>query len=117
MKLKHKELHVYQLSLKTVKDIYELSSGFPSEEKFGLSSQLRRAAVSICSNIAEGSARISGNERKRFYEISRSSCVEVDTQIEIALMLNYTTTGAIKEVDENMLRIYKMLSNLIRSTT
>jgi len=71
--LSHKKLGVYLLSLKLVKEIYKVTGLFPQEEKFGLISQLRRAAVSVCSNIAEGAARRSKLEKKRFYEISGSS--------------------------------------------
>jgi len=71
--LSHKKLDVYLLSLKLVKEIYKVTGLFPQEEKFGLISQLRRAAVSVCSNIAEGAARRSKLEKKRFYEISGSS--------------------------------------------
>ena len=56
-------------------------------------SQIRRAAISVCSNIAEGASRISKREKKRFYEISRSSLVEIDTQFEIAIMLKYYKEG------------------------
>lgn len=81
LNLNHKDLKVWEKSIELVTDIYALTDDFPSEEKFGLISQLRRASVSIPSNIAEGASRKSENERKRFYEIARSSLVEVDTQM------------------------------------
>jgi four helix bundle protein len=79
LSLGHKKMKAYQLALSLVKEVYKLTSNFPVDERFGLVSQLRRAAVSVCSNIAEGAARKSPADR-RFYEISRSSCVEIDTQ-------------------------------------
>ena len=111
--LSHKKLDVYLLSLKLVKEIYKVTGLFPQEEKFGLISQLRRAAVSVCSNIAEGAARRSKLEKKRFYEISRSSAVEIDTQFEIAILLEYVTHVPISEIEQTLESIFKMLSKMI----
>ena len=71
LKLSHKQLDVYQMALKLAKEVYEITKKFPKEEQFNLTSQMRRSAVSVCCNIAEGSARESKLEKKRFYEISR----------------------------------------------
>jgi four helix bundle protein len=79
LNLSHKDLEVYKISLLLVKEIYKLTRSYPKEEQFVLVTQLRRAAISVCSNLAEGAARKSGREKKRFYEISRSSLVEIDT--------------------------------------
>ena len=87
--LAHKNLEVYKIALELVKEVYLITKKFPKEEQFALTNQLRRAIVSVCSNLAEGSARFSKLENKRFYEISRSSLVEVDTQFEIAFSLDY----------------------------
>ena len=78
--LSHKNLDVYQMALKFVDEVYKITSFFPKDEKYGLTSQLRRAAISVCSNIAEGAAKVSKKEKKKFYEIARSSLVETDTQ-------------------------------------
>lgn len=115
--LSHKKLDVYLLSLKLVKEIYKVTGLFPQEEKFGLMSQLRRAAVSVCSNIAEGAARRSKLEKKRFYEISRSSVVEIDTQFEIAILLEYVTHIPIAEIEQNLESVFKMLSKMIDNLT
>ena len=88
--LSHKTLEVYNISLNLLKEIYKTTKGFPKEEQYLLISQVRRAAISVCSNIAEGAARISKKEKKRFYEVARSSVVEIDTQFEIGSFL-YTT--------------------------
>ena len=88
LKLNHKKLEVWNKGIELVAEIYMITKFLPKEEIFGLSSQLRRASVSVISNIAEGSARKSSLERKRFYEISRSSLVEIDAQIEIAHRLS-----------------------------
>jgi len=111
--LSHKKLDVYALSLKMVKEIYKLTQGFPQEEKYVLVSQLRRAAISVCSNIAEGAVRKSKREKKRFYEISGSSVVEIDTQLEIALLLNYLSTISINEVEQKLESVFRMLSKMI----
>jgi four helix bundle protein len=70
--LSNKKLDVYLLAMELVKDIYELSKLLPKDEQYVLVSQIRRAAVSVCGNIAEGAARRSKAEKLRFYEISRS---------------------------------------------
>src|SRR6056297_2678067 len=89
--LNHKRMTVWVKSLELVKLIYKLTSTFPLEEKYGMISQLRRASVSVVSNISEGASRRTFKERSRFYEIARSSLVEVDTQIELSLELKYLT--------------------------
>jgi four helix bundle protein len=114
LELAHKKLDVWKKSLEYVSSIYKLTQAFPREEQFGLTSQLRRAAVSIISNIAEGFARSSKIETKRFLEIARSSLVEVDTQIEIAVSLKYITEGDITELTEMSNHIFAMLTNLIK---
>ena len=111
--LSHKKLEVYKISLLMVKEIYRLTKFFPKEEQFVLVSQLRRAAVSVCSNLAEGAARKSSKEKKRFYEISRSSLVEVDTQIEISLLQDYLKEETIKTLNEYIESIFRMLSKMI----
>ena len=109
----HKNLDVYKISLQLVKEIYKLTKTFPKEEQYALISQLRRAAVSVCSNIAEGSCRITKPDRKRFYEISRSSLVEIDTQIEIALILGYLKKEQIVELESYLNSVFRMLSKMI----
>lgn len=113
LNLSHKDLVVYKTSLLLVKEIYDLTKGFPKEEQFALVNQLRRAVISVCSNIAEGAARKTKPDRRRFYEIARSSLVEIDTQIEAALILNYTTKEQIGGIESYMESIFKMLSKMI----
>ena len=115
MKLRHKNLDVWQKSIKLTSDVYGLTNDFPKYELYGLTSQLRRAAVSVSSNIAEGAARSSSKERRRFYEISRSSLVEIDTQLEIPKCLNYIEGGNLIELEETLNHAFAMLSNLISS--
>jgi len=112
--LAHKTLDVWKKSLEFVSSIYTLTQTFPREEQFGLTSQLRRASVSVISNIAEGFARSSKIETRRFLEIARSSLVEVDTQIEISITLKYLTEKDINILKENSNHIFAMLTNLIK---
>ena len=114
LNLAHKKLDVWKKSLILVAEVYKLTQSFPREEQFGLTSQLRRASVSVISNIAEGFARSSEIETKRFLEIARSSFVEVDTQIEIALKLYYLNEKDIIDLTESSNHIFAMLTKLIK---
>ncbi len=113
LNLAHKNLEVYKSSFLLTKEIYLLVGKLPADEKFSLCSQLKRASISVGSNIAEGSSRKSTLERKRFYEISRSSLVEIDTQIELALYLNMIEQKDTAAVEPTILLIFKMLTGLI----
>ena len=115
LKLNHKNLEVWKVSMQLVKETYITTKPFPKEELFGIVSQMRRAAVSITSNISEGAARKSKIERKRFYEIARASLVELDTQFEISLELNYLKNEEISNVDKLLNHTFALLSNLIKS--
>ncbi|MFY7965223.1 MAG: four helix bundle protein [Chitinophagaceae bacterium] len=111
--LSHKKLDVYIISLNLVKETYNITNQFPLEEKYTLTSQLKRAAISVSSNIAEGAARISKQEKKRFFEIARSSVVEIDTQIEIALLLEYVHKKDLEQLYTFIESVFKILSKLI----
>jgi len=115
MKIKsYKDLNIWQRSIKVVEEIYKITKKFPKEEIYGLTSQLRRSAVSIPSNISEGFARFSNKEYKQFLFISLGSCAELSTQIIIALRLNYLenkeSDKLLNEIDE----ISKMTMSLIK---
>ena len=83
------KLDVWRLSITLAKMIYQTSISFPETEKFGLTNQIRRASVSISSNIAEGSARTSSKDQARFYEIAFGSLMEVTSQLILAVELEY----------------------------
>lgn len=85
----HKDLEAYKLSMEFVTQMYELTSLFPKFELFGLTSQIRRCAVSIPSNIAEGCARFSDKESAKFINVAVGSIAELDTQLQIAYNLGY----------------------------
>jgi len=114
IKLNHKKLDVWKVSIEMSISIYRLTQNFPQHELYGLVSQLRRAAISVCSNLSEGSARSSKKERNRFYEIARSSIVEIDTQLLIARKLSYIKESDLLEVSELLNKTFAMNSNLIR---
>ncbi|MCP9290521.1 MULTISPECIES: four helix bundle protein [Gracilimonas] len=111
--LNHKQLNVYKKSVELVSEIYRLTENYPKAETFGLTSQMRRAAVSIPSNLSEGASRKSEKDRKRFYRISRSSLVELDTQLEISINLNYLNNNNTKKVEKLANEVFAMLSNMI----
>ena len=109
----HKDLEVYKYSLDFVVKIYEITKQLPADEKYGLVSQLRRAAVSIPSNIAEGAARSSTKEFLRFLDIANGSLSEVETQLIIIEKLEYLKTNKI--IDSDVTSIRKMLYRLRQS--
>ncbi len=109
----HKDLKVWKESMTLVIGVYRISQSFPKHEVYGLTSQMRRAAVSIPSNIAEGAGRKSNKEFMRFLYISLGSLAELETQLDIALRLEYIPEN--KEVNEQMIYIRRMLSKLIKS--
>jgi four helix bundle protein len=114
--LNHQKLKVYSISKRIVIECYKLSDQFPQSEKYGLASQIKRAAVSIHLNIVEGSARKSEIERKRFYEIARSSLIEVDAGLDLAYELSFFRNQNIEIISELMIECFKLLSGLIAST-
>jgi len=113
LKLSHKNLDVYRFSIQLLEEIYKTTKSFPKEEQYTLVNQLRRAAISVCSNIAEGASRLSKREKKRFYEIARGSLVEIDTQLEISLILNYIDKEKQLLIHAILEPLFKMLSKMI----
>ena len=111
----HRDLDVWKLSMDLVIDLYTITATFPVSEKFGLVSQIRRAGVSICSNIAEGAARSHFKEFVQFLYISLGSVAEVETQRDIALRLGYLQSTDSRQ--EMLDRIRRMLVGLIKHVT
>jgi len=106
-------MEVWKFSIELVKEIYLLTQSFPKSEIYGLTSQIRRAAVSIPSNIAEGLSRHSSKEKGRFIDIARSSLVELDTQIEISLQLNNLELKSIDTLSKLSNSTFALLIKLI----
>ena len=111
----YKDLEVYKKSIELVIEIYNIASQFPKDEQFGLVSQIKRAVISIPSNIAEGSARYSNKDSARFVDIAIGSIAEVDTQLSIAKRLGFVdnieeTYEHIKQVNALLLGFKKYLN-------
>jgi four helix bundle protein len=113
--LAHTKLDVFIEDKKFVLACYKISKFLPNEEKFNMVQQLRRAALSVQLNIAEGSSRKSAVERKRYYEISRGSVIEIDAIFDIIVELNYLTKEELNTVGTIMVSMFKLLSKLIAS--
>ena len=110
----HKNLKVWREAIDLTKLVYHVTSKLPDGEKFGLVSQMRRAAVSIPSNIAEGAARQTKKDSLRFYVIARSSLSELDTQLELCKCLNFLSAEHCNEMFRKMDAVDALLSGLIR---
>ena len=111
---KYKDLKIWQKAVELTKLIYELTRIFPAEEKFGLTNQIRRASVSIPSNIAEGAGRNSNKEFIQFIAIATGSCYEVETQLIIAIELKYikNVDDAFKLIEEIQKMLYTFSNKL-----
>lgn len=110
-----KQLNSWKSAHKLTLTIYETTHTFPETEKFGLTSQIRRASISVESNIAEGFARINQKEKRQFYYMSLSSLSEVECQLEITKDLKYINQKQYQLL-ENQIRITrKLISGLVRS--
>jgi four helix bundle protein len=105
-----KDLDMWKVSRQFCSEIYNVTTGFPEQEKFGLTNQLRRASVSIPSNIAEGCSRSSNKDLSRFLEIAIGSMYEIETQLLIASDLGYLNLKKLEELLSTLDRIIKMTS-------
>ena len=112
MEFNFRKLNVYYSALDLVEYVYEKVGQFPKEEKYALADQLRRAVVSVPSNIAEGVGRASDKEKAHFVEMAYTSLMEVLCQMEIAYRVNYINDDVFKTVEERIENVAKMLSGL-----
>ena len=113
MKRRHHDLKAWQTAMELVKDIYAITASFPKEEIYGLTGQIRRAAVSVPSNIAEGAARTGPKEFLRFLSISRGSLSELETQLIISQDLGYFQSD--EKMFEKINKVFGLLGGLMRS--
>ncbi len=111
----HKELTVWKEAMSLTAEVYRLARALPSHELYALSDQMRRAAVSVPSNIAEGNARGSQKDFTHFLRISLGSCAELQTQIELCVLLGYATADQIQPALSQCILVTKKLRALIRS--
>ena len=110
----HRNLEVWKDSISFVKELYELTSNFPEEEKYNLVSQIRRAAVSIPANIAEGAARQTQKEFLQYLHVSSGSVSEIDTLLEICKELSFLPEKKQADLQKQLSRISAMLNGLIK---
>jgi len=111
----YRDLEVWQVAMELVTSIYQITESFPTYERFLLTTQLRRAGVSIASNIAEGHARSTRGEYRHFVSIASGSAVEVEVQLEIAARLGYTNAETLAAARERCESIGRMLMKLKRA--
>lgn len=107
---RYKDLKFWQLSRVFCKDIYQITNQFPDSEKFGLVSQLRRASISIPSNIAEGASRKSNKDFSRFLTIALGSCYEIETQLLLSFDLQFINKLELENLNFTLYQIIKMMS-------
>ena len=110
----YRDLDVWQFAMEIVIEIYRVTRAFPPEEKFGLIAQLRRAAVAIPSNIAEGRNRLGSAEFRQFVSIARGSVAEVETQLAVAVALGFVGADDIASLASRLDELSKMLFGLYR---
>ena len=109
-----KDLDIWKLGMEIIVDVYNITKAFPKDEVYGLAAQMRRAAVSIPSNIAEGFNRHHNKEYRQFLYIALGSCGELETQIEASLLLQYIDRTVRNEALEKIDHESRMLRNLIK---
>jgi len=108
------DLLVWQKGIELVEEVYRVIGAFPPDERYAIGVQIRRSAVSVPSNIAEGQARQHTGEFRQFLYISLGSLAELDTQLIIATRLNYVTEDAHRIIRQRIVELRKMLSSLIK---
>lgn len=111
------DLVAWQEAHRLVLDVYKLTEKFPSEEKFGLTNQIRRAVVSVTSNISEGFSRNSAKEKSQFYRMSLGSLAEVQNHTIVAKDLKYMSSADLNEAFERIILVNKLLRGLLKSST
>ena len=110
-----KELDVWKISVEMVEEVYKATSCFPGHEMFGIVNQIRRSAVSIPSNIAEGAGKRTNSDFVRFIAIASGSCNELETQLVISRNLKYLSEADFKRIEGKIAKIQNMLFGLQRS--
>ncbi len=111
----YKDLTIWQKSIHFAVDVIKLTNGFPKDEIYGLTSQIKRAVVSIPSNIAEGNERNSKKEFSHFLHVALGSAAELSTQLSIAKELQYIDQSTFTEIESRLLEIQKMIHGLIKT--
>lgn len=115
LNLSHKKLIAWQRAIEFLPVLYQLAEKLPNEERYNLVSQMKRAGISVSNNLAEGSSRKSKLEKNRFFEIARSSLVEIDNCIEASLILKFLSKNDINNAETKLEEMFKLISGLIAS--
>ena len=110
----YKNLDIWKKGIEILKDVYKITESFPRQETYGLSNQMRKASISIPSNISEGFRRYYNKEYKQFLHITLGSCAELETQTTIAKELKYIDETLEKKILEKLDHICRMTTNLIK---
>ena len=111
----YRDLDVWQASMGLIVEVYSVSAAFPTHERFGLTAQLRRAAVSVAANIAEGHGRGGRMEFRQFLSVARGSLIEVSAELDVAELLRYVAAPALEPAREHIDHISRMLTNFRRA--
>jgi len=114
LQLNHQKLDVFVVAKSFTLECYKFSKLLPTEERYIMVQQIRRAALSVYLNMAEGCSRKSVAERRRFFEISRGSIIEIDAILDLCTELNYSKKESIQTLGEFMQRTFSMLSKMLR---
>lgn len=113
--LSHKKLIAWQKAIQLLPLIYDVCQKLPKEENYNIVSQMKRAGLSVSNNLAEGASRTTKPDKRRFFEISRSSIVEVDNCITAAMVLNYLAQEHTIRIGDALVELFKLISGLIDS--
>ena len=117
LQLAHTKLPIFSESQKLALECFQITKIFPSDERYAMVQQIRRAALSVHLNIAEGSSRRSEAERKRFYEIARGSVIEIDTAFDIATNLKYCGLESLELLGQLIVSCFKQLLAIIGNSS
>jgi len=116
LQLNHQKLIIYVESIEFLSECYLFCKHLPPDERYGLTSQIKRAALSVHLNLAEGASRKSPAERRRFYEVARSSLIEIDAAFDVAEKLKYFINYDTHRLNHFTQKCFKLLTGLINST-
>ncbi len=117
LELSHKKLIAWQKAIELLPLLYKLCKKLPKEETYNLISQIKRAGLSISNNLAEGASRKSKVEKNRFFEISRSSLVEIDNCIVACVVLEYIVPEDLVEIEPRLVELFKIITGLMNSNS
>ena len=113
LQLNHQKLDVFATAKSFTLECYRFTKLLPAEERFNMIQQIRRAALSVCLNIAEGASRKSAAERKRYYEVARGSIIEIDAALDVSAELKYCDKENLQLLGGLMQRTFSMLSKML----